>query len=269
MNKFKLFATDIDNTIVEHGGEHFPAKIQFLFDKLKAKNVISTFVTGRDFITIGQLFNAKNVDFFIGANGAFIYDFSRKSIIWEKSIQIIDLLQVVEFFDSRKTPYIIMDRNWIYTSNHHPDTLSGFLKSFYKKVKPLSECNFQEKFHIFTVVDNQDSKSFLQSEFEKFILDENLEVSVSSRWSLGFFVVAKNVSKLTTLQVLAKMHQIKNEEIIAFGDSHNDTEMVANVGYGVAMANAIPEVKKVAKDFALTVRQFGVYHKAKELKIID
>lgn len=77
MTKFKIFATDIDDTIVPHGGQEIPDKINLLFSKLKEKNIITTFVTGRDFVTIGDLINAKNVDFFIGANGAFIYDFKK------------------------------------------------------------------------------------------------------------------------------------------------------------------------------------------------
>ncbi|SYV91964.1 haloacid dehalogenase-like hydrolase [Mesomycoplasma hyorhinis] len=45
--------------------------------------------------------------------------------------------------------------------------------------------------------------------------------------------------------------------------------MIRDVGYGVAMANALDEVKSVAKDIAEDTRDLGVYKKAKELKLIN
>lgn len=269
MNKFKLFATDIDDTIVPHGGQIIPDQIQLLFAKLKEKKIISTFVTGRDFITIGNLIAAKNVDFFIGANGAFIYDFQKKAIIYEKTIGISDFLRIVEFFDQRKTPYVIMGIKSIYTSNYYPKISSKFLRIYLDKIKPLSECDFKEKFHIFTIFDDHERVSQIQIDFENFINEKKLNVSVSSRWSWGFFIGAKNVDKMSTLEVLAKMNNIKTSEIIAFGDSRNDTRMLKDVGYGIAMENALDEVKEVADDLAPPMESFGVYLKTKQLKIID
>ncbi|MXR13584.1 HAD family phosphatase [Mycoplasma flocculare] len=269
MKKFKIFATDIDDTIIPHGGQKIPAKIKLLFSKLKEKNIITTFVTGRDFVTIGNLITVKNVDFFIGANGAFIYDLQKKTMIYENTIKISDFLKIVEFFDANKVSYAIMDRKWIYTSIYYPKSLSKFLKIYSAKIKPLKECDFKEKFHIFTIFDYQDKISQIQIDFQNFIIASNLEVSVSSRWSWGFFVVAKNVDKMATLEILAKISNTKISEIIAFGDSRNDVEMLKNVGYGVAVANALPEVKAVANDLAPAMKSFGVYLKAKQLKIID
>ena len=39
---------------------------------------------------------------------------------------------------------------------------------------------------------------------------------------------------------------IKREEIIAFGDGHNDITMLAFAGVGVAMGNAVSELKRIA-----------------------
>ena len=41
------------------------------------------------------------------------------------------------------------------------------------------------------------------------------------------------------------------EDVIAFGDDYNDIEMIKHCGLGIAMGNAIPQVKKVAN--AITV----------------
>ena len=58
------------------------------------------------------------------------------------------------------------------------------------------------------------------------------------------------VSKYHALGFLLEKIQISKDEVMAIGDSHNDVELIRGVGLGVAVANAIEDVKKVA---ALTV----------------
>lgn len=47
---------------------------------------------------------------------------------------------------------------------------------------------------------------------------------------------------------VAKQYQINRSHIIAFGDEHNDLEMLDAAGRGVAMQNAIPDIKAIADD---------------------
>ncbi len=58
------------------------------------------------------------------------------------------------------------------------------------------------------------------------------------------------VSKYHALEFLLATIQLSKEEVMAIGDGHNDLELIQHVGLGVAVANAIDEVKQVA---ALTV----------------
>lgn len=71
-----------------------------------------------------------------------------------------------------------------------------------------------------------------------------LEVTSSGRENLE--VTAAGVSKGKALQQLAAHLRIPREEIIAVGDSSNDLEMLRYAGLGVAMGNAIPEVRAAA-----------------------
>lgn len=65
-------------------------------------------------------------------------------------------------------------------------------------------------------------------------LENNIEVN------------AEGVHKGMALLKLGKLFDIRQEEIAAFGDGSNDTKMLETVGMGVAMANAMPEVKAAA-----------------------
>ncbi len=59
----------------------------------------------------------------------------------------------------------------------------------------------------------------------------------------------KEISKKTAvIYLLDNLYSsIPLSEVAAFGDNYNDMEMLSNVGFGVAVANAKKEVKQVAK----------------------
>ena len=59
-------------------------------------------------------------------------------------------------------------------------------------------------------------------------------------------ILHKEVSKARALAYLCEKWQINPREVVAFGDDYNDIEMFEFCGYGVAMENAIDELKAVA-----------------------
>ncbi len=69
----------------------------------------------------------------------------------------------------------------------------------------------------------------------------------------------KAVSKATALHHLVKdLFQIDMTQVMAFGDNYNDIDMIREAGFGIAVANAVPEVKAVARDITLNGREDGV-----------
>lgn len=61
-------------------------------------------------------------------------------------------------------------------------------------------------------------------------------------------VVAKGIQKAHGLRRVIDHLNMKQEDILAFGDEHNDVEMLKFAGWGVAMANGTDQVKSVAND---------------------
>ncbi|WP_158584762.1 MULTISPECIES: Cof-type HAD-IIB family hydrolase [Erysipelotrichaceae] len=55
-----------------------------------------------------------------------------------------------------------------------------------------------------------------------------------------------HVSKAQALQALCDQMDIRLDQVIAFGDSNNDDEMLSVIPYGVAMQNAFSSTKKAA-----------------------
>lgn len=88
------------------------------------------------------------------------------------------------------------------------------------------------------------------------IFDGKLYVAQSSFDILE--LLHPDVSKGNALSVIAKDLHIKPEEIVAFGDNHNDIGMLQLAGLGVAMANAHEEVKLAADYVTLSNAEDGV-----------
>lgn len=60
-------------------------------------------------------------------------------------------------------------------------------------------------------------------------------------------IITKNINKSDALAyLLEKEYNLHMSAVIAFGDNHNDVELLKNVGWGVAVANAIENVKEAA-----------------------
>ena len=58
---------------------------------------------------------------------------------------------------------------------------------------------------------------------------------------------------------------IKQEEVISFGDGYNDLSLIEFAGMGVAMANAVDEVKQRANYITLSNDEEGIYECLKML----
>ena len=68
----------------------------------------------------------------------------------------------------------------------------------------------------------------------------------------------KQSTKINGIKILAERYDISLSQIVAFGDDYNDMDMLRSCGIGVAVENALPEVKKAAKEITESNEQDGV-----------
>jgi Cof subfamily protein (haloacid dehalogenase superfamily) len=72
-------------------------------------------------------------------------------------------------------------------------------------------------------------------------------------------IAPKTVSKATALKLLMKERfNTDPSQVMAFGDNYNDVDMIRDAGLGIAVGNAIQEVKDAAKEITLTSKEDGV-----------
>lgn len=69
----------------------------------------------------------------------------------------------------------------------------------------------------------------------------------------------KEASKGKGLLRLCRHYGIRVEDTVAFGDSMNDYEILQTAGLGIAMGNAIQELKDVADYVTADVGKDGIW----------
>nr|WP_308436010.1 HAD hydrolase family protein [Mycoplasmopsis bovis] len=105
------------------------------FRQLKSKGITTILASAREFVTIGELLNKSNdIDYFIGANGAFVYDVQNKKIIYEKIIKYNELKVLYSEFSNFKhcENFLLTDINNAFKS---PNMIidSSILKATYRQ----------------------------------------------------------------------------------------------------------------------------------------
>ena len=70
--------------------------------------------------------------------------------------------------------------------------------------------------------------------------------------------MSPSISKGEAIKNVQRIMDFQPEECAAFGDYLNDCEMLQAVGYGFAMANAHPDLKKLAKFETASCDEGGV-----------
>ena len=99
-------------------------------------------------------------------------------------------------------------------------------------------------------------KQKLTARFAERVILQNLFVPTANVDVLEIF--DPSVNKWEGIKLVAHQHGIAHEQIIAIGDDFNDLSMIQAAGLGVAMGNARPEIKAVAKRIIGTNHEEGL-----------
>lgn len=235
----KLIALDLDGTLLNSDGivsEATKAHLQ----KLKEQGHIVTIATGRilNRALVGTD-GAEFANYIVSDAGAAVFKNNGINKEWEEVYaQVLSkdtVKNISSYYDKDKFMTInICDRNKI----HHYDqtvNITEFLE------------NVDEIIHVsVTFINNEFVEGYLKIYTEKF---PNLKVEVmqDSFGEVKWLEIAqKGVEKYKGITEVAKLEGILNENIIAFGDGLNDVDMLKKCGVGVAMKNALSEVKEQA-----------------------
>jgi hydroxymethylpyrimidine pyrophosphatase-like HAD family hydrolase len=88
-----------------------------------------------------------------------------------------------------------------------------------------------------------------------------VNVQKLNAWDKRFMsidVTSENASKLHGIVEVARILNIKTEDMIGVGDGYNDFPLLLACGLKIAMGNAVPELKEIADFVAPSVYDDGV-----------
>ena len=270
---YKMVVFDIDGTLVPHLTNEFSEEIIDMFKQLKENNMIITLATGRDWISIKDLYQNPYIDYFIGANGSFIYDLKNQKYIFNSSIQWeeFDLFNEQVLMPNLHNIKIIIlsDDNRVFVLENKVRTKPWFWDAFKHKFHSYENAKNElnkNNFHLITIEFKYGTD--VVEKCANFFDKNNTQIYVQAAWPKGLFVANKGVTKAHSIAKLCEHINIDLKNVIAFGDGENDFEMIKEVGLGIAMGNAIDELKNVADDVTIDVYNCGTKFYCKKIGVI-
>jgi len=83
-------------------------------------------------------------------------------------------------------------------------------------------------------------------------------LAISSAFTNNLEIMSKGMGKGPAIRWLANYLGAEFDECMAFGDNTNDLDMLTNVGWPIAVDNAVPVIKAVAREITDACADDGV-----------
>ncbi len=272
---------DIDGTLLTSSAKVLPSTFSAI-ERLHQKGIICCIASGRGPKKVKSLVGNLPMDAYVLYNGQIV--FSKDTGIYEHYFTNETLERLARFGDEENRQMIFGGRKSFYGSQsmqmgqlriikklYHlfPDKFSAKeLENLLKKWKVSQDNN--SKFMSLPIFSQPIYQCVLlspESEMERLKeLFPDCHFTRSNPYSVD--VIPNGGSKIIGINKALDYYDIKKDETIAFGDSWNDTEMLKEVGIGVAMGNANEDIKQLADFVTDTNDKDGIMKALKELKII-
>ena len=261
----KLIATDMDGTLLDPKGQVDLPRLEKILDQLDERGIRFVIATGNEIHRVKQLLgHLTERVVLIVANGARIFEGNQllQAQTWDDDM----VNRALEFFKGRECQdqFVVTSMNGGFVKEGTVFTqLENFMtpemiELFYQRMNFVDELEshlFGGVLKMSLVVGEERSDSVLEEINQLF----NGHVQAVSSGYGCIDILQSGIHKAWGLQELLKRWDIKAEEIMAFGDSENDVEMLQLAGIAYAMENADDKAKAVATNFAPSNSQAGVY----------
>lgn len=260
----KLIMTDLDGTLFKNDHESISERNVNALKKAQENGIKICIATGR---TKSLIFDAVALvpfaDYIITSNGAVTYDAKTDEIIASQLLSAEKSKKVFEIINAHSLTHEIYFEGECFLDGYSAKLYNyGNISAHYLKVlkdkanvvPDLSEHIGEkgvEKINIMHVVGDE-----LQEVKDSFLNIGGIYVTSSIPENLEMNNI--NANKGYALSALCRILNISENEVMAFGDSGNDCEMLRTAGYSFATANAWDEAKKAAKSVTLSNENDGV-----------
>ncbi|RYM05655.1 sugar-phosphatase [Sporolactobacillus sp. THM7-7] len=257
----KLIAIDLDGTLLNDEKE-ITDKTEAVLKEAKRRGVKVVLCTGRPLLGIARYLDQLGLradgDYGITYNGGLVQKTDTGDVLSEKVLTKEDLVSLYGLSQRLNVPMNFIDLERVYTPappEGRPSLYGDIMKAL-----PFVETTIDD-----LPEDIKINKALFCT--DQPILDEAIrhipdaffdKYTMMKSRPILLEILNKEVDKGKGLQALGVSLGIKREEMMALGDQENDLAMIHFAGLGVAMGNAIDEVKKAAQFITKTNLEDGV-----------
>ena len=277
----KAVFLDIDGTLLTDKRSVSQSTIQVI-NTLKKKGIIVGLATGRGPRFVLQYMASLSLDLAIVYNGQYII--SRDQTLFDNPLSPDAIEGLVNYAQKNKLDLSfgtaagvsgsgIMNAGsgqlGYRISRMVPDALVDAIIFIFNRlirwVRPqkkieLSSLFQQPIYQMMMIVSEAETKK-LAAEFPQ------LSITRSSPYSVD--IISQGMSKLKGIEKAGDHYGFTTDQVMAFGDSTNDVEMLAGVSYSVAMGNGSKKVKEVASYVTASNNEDGIYQAALHFGLME
>lgn len=251
----KIIFFDIDGTLIDHqsGNHGIPMDAQRQMRRLQREGYLLFIATGRPYAFISSLISDFGFDGYVLCNGAHVE--LHNKFIFHQPMNAINTKELIDFLKTIDCEYII------------ETSRKGYLNPKYKILHEFFiGCGINESLLCFDFEEEQVYQNALKLEINASgkTLDQ-IEAVIMGEFGYdshgtdnAFEVYSKEVTKAVGVQKVLEYLQVPIENSYAFGDGLNDLEMIQYVGHGIAMGNAVQELKDIANEICGDVDKNGL-----------
>ena len=266
MNHVKLIALDLDGTLLDSEKRISPRNRAAL-DAAAARGVHIVPTTGRFFDAMPQCVRELPfVRYAVTCNGAAIYDSIERRNVSSSLIPLGTVFAILDALDGFDCIYECYMDDWGWNSEstvakadeyapdvHYADMIRD-LRTHLPDLKAHLRTTGHNVQKVLAYVKDPTLYGPITAKIAE-VAPGTVSTASNSRM---FEFNAADAHKGVALARLAEHLGFGIENVMSFGDGLNDLTMVRDAGFGVAMANAVPEVLAVAKIVAPSNDEDGV-----------
>lgn len=253
--KYKLISMDFDGTLLTSNKQVTEKNRKILLEYKNNKYIIVG-ITARNLSSVSNVCDINMFNYLILNNGSYIYDVQNRNGIDISNIDKKVQLKLTNYFKNiaEQIDYCSLNKYYVYKKSNIEN------KDFLVKINNIDEIKETiTRMNIFLKNNQEISiyKNFIEDNFNTINTFEMMDTdnNKNKRW---LSINPKETDKFKALEKLCLTLNIKIDEVIFFGDGANDLPVISKVGLGVAMGNALKEVKEQAKEITLSNDEDGI-----------
>ncbi|ABR47113.1 Cof-like hydrolase [Alkaliphilus metalliredigens QYMF] len=259
MNKErKIVFFDIDGTLLDHD-KKMPDSTKKAIKDLKDKGVYVAIATGRAPFHFEDIREELGIDTYVSCNGGYVV--LEGKVIYKSILPTEDLRAIENLAMKSQHPIIYLNHQDFKVNIEGHPAVEKCMADL-KLSEPLYDPNFMSQNEIYHAI------LCCQKEEEAIYMNRS-EDFVFLRWhEQALDIIPKGLSKAKGIEAILKALSYERKDSYAFGDGHNDMEMLEFVGTGIAMGNALAELKLKANFVTEQVSKDGILLGLKKVALL-